>query len=569
MASSQLDAKAYGIGQLITQRKMFVVPEHQRAFAWTVDQIEQYLDDIASSHERNATDYFIGTVVLQGLPETAWQILDGQQRLATTIMAYSAIREWLKARGFETDSRQIESEFIGVRQLGGTYNSRLRLNSENHDYFQRCVVQSMPETELQKELASAPKMSSNYRLVEGAIRCRKWIDEYTKIYQTIPEQAAQLFRLSSFIETRVIIVCLDVSSQIDAYVLFETLNTRGMDLSALDLVKNYIFSQLPNSSDVSSQQKWANIVNNIEDKDADDFLKVFWTSRYGIVSKAMLFEKLRGEYKREVGAARLLDELVDASEKFSALDDPEHELWKPFGWQCRQRIGDLKLLGNRQLRPLILGGISNFSSNEFTELVWLLIVVVIRYQIAGRGRTGFVEKEFARLAQSVYNGSVRTAADAHRHLLTMLPDDVSFHISFSKLAESKAAKVQYLLLELEATFRSLARNFTREDYLTLRTLSSSVSPDYIFPHRTGLEGIDQYTTQIGNRILIEDDLIRLPPGKTFQSMPNTVLKRSSMELTRIISERGNWNINEIQTRGSELASLAVRTWIFPQSNSYR
>ena len=46
MLKSELDAKTFGIGELITQRKLFVVPEHQRNFSWSVEEIEQYITDV-------------------------------------------------------------------------------------------------------------------------------------------------------------------------------------------------------------------------------------------------------------------------------------------------------------------------------------------------------------------------------------------------------------------------------------------------------------------------------------------------------------------------------------------
>lgn len=60
---SQLEANTYGIGQLITQRKMFVVPEHQRTFAWSVEEIEQYLTDITGAKDHDAPDYSFSSEV--------------------------------------------------------------------------------------------------------------------------------------------------------------------------------------------------------------------------------------------------------------------------------------------------------------------------------------------------------------------------------------------------------------------------------------------------------------------------------------------------------------------------
>src|SRR5262249_18387192 len=131
MNKSQLDANTFGVGELITQRKLFAVPQHQRNFSWGSEEVEQYLSDISNALTSKAPDYFIGLIVLQGHIGNAWQILDGQQRLATTIMAYSAIREWLRSRDYSDDASQIEKEFIGVRQLGGEYMPRLQLNKDN------------------------------------------------------------------------------------------------------------------------------------------------------------------------------------------------------------------------------------------------------------------------------------------------------------------------------------------------------------------------------------------------------------------------------------------------------
>lgn len=112
MNKSQLDANTYGVGELITQRKLFAVPEHQRSYSWTTEQVDQLLTDVSDAFTKDAAEYFIGLIVLRGPIEGTWQILDGQQRLATTTMVYSAIREWLRARGLNDDARQIETESL-------------------------------------------------------------------------------------------------------------------------------------------------------------------------------------------------------------------------------------------------------------------------------------------------------------------------------------------------------------------------------------------------------------------------------------------------------------------------
>lgn len=561
MLKSELDAKTFGVGELITQRKLFVVPEHQRTYSWSIEEIEQYVSDVAGAAKRNAPDYFIGLVVLQGPIEGAWHILDGQQRLATTTMVYSAIRGWLFSNGLLPDALQIENEYIGVRHLGGKYNPRLRLNTDNREVFEKFITSTVSIEDLRRELTQWPKRSSNFRLLEGALYCRDWVARYAG--ESHHEEAPQrLFALATYLETRVKVVCVDVSTETDAYILFESLNDRGADLSALDLVKNYIFSKIKRSSGDTVAAEWKRMAQNIEGKDADDFLKVFWTSKFGIIQKLDLFNRLREAYPEEEGARRLVSELVDASVKFEAIDDPEHELWAPFGWVSRQRIKDLKVLGSRQSRALILGALTHFPSAEIPSFLWLLIVTVMRFQVIGRGRTGVVEKEFSQLARAIHDGSIRTSAASFAKLAPLLPSDEFFEPDFAVHAEAKSARVHYALLELEATYRKTKGAFSYEDYIQLRTVGGVVSPEFVMPKNSAATEEDDITVHfIGNRILLEDELNK---GLNLQAFSENrrVYSASSLLLTREVSEFNEWTRSEIGSRCRRLAQLAKETWRF-------
>jgi uncharacterized protein with ParB-like and HNH nuclease domain len=64
MNGSYLDANTYGVGQLLFERQLFAVPDHQREYAWTNDVVEQFLDDVLTSLEEDREDYFLGLIVL-------------------------------------------------------------------------------------------------------------------------------------------------------------------------------------------------------------------------------------------------------------------------------------------------------------------------------------------------------------------------------------------------------------------------------------------------------------------------------------------------------------------------
>ncbi len=73
----------------------FVVPTHQRDYSWSVDEVALLLDDVEAAHSRGDKQYFIGLMVFMGSDGPEYLVLDGQQRLATAVIYFSAARNWL------------------------------------------------------------------------------------------------------------------------------------------------------------------------------------------------------------------------------------------------------------------------------------------------------------------------------------------------------------------------------------------------------------------------------------------------------------------------------------------
>jgi hypothetical protein len=183
MSENYLDAQTQGIGEVISTRRLFQVPDHQRDFAWTSDdEVDQLFNDTVKAIADHAPEYFLGLVVLVSPDdEEVWQILDGQQRLATTTMVYAAIRTWLRERGFETDALDIQRDYIGYRSLGETEDRpRLTLNITNRPLFEQFVVGEAPAQQIEASLDAAGRYSSDRKLLESALRCRTLVRKYAE-----------------------------------------------------------------------------------------------------------------------------------------------------------------------------------------------------------------------------------------------------------------------------------------------------------------------------------------------------------------------------------------------------
>jgi hypothetical protein len=568
MRKSIMDASIFGIGELITQRKLFRVPEHQRDFAWTKDDVEHFLDDIESAVLRKDPDYFIGLVVLLGSKEGIWQILDGQQRLAVTTMVFSAMRQWLAEQDYQADAQQIEAEFIAVRTLGGRMDSspRLTLNAADNEAFKDLVVNRCPTDEIERRLRDHPRHSPRRRLIEAVFTCRTWLHQYLeKKTADLNDQADKLFTLSHFFESGVRVACLDVPYHANAFIIFEALNDRSNRLSALDLVKNYLFSQAGTQTLDKLRRHWGGMIDNLGDRNPDDFLKVYWTSRFGRVQRTELFDKLQDSFRGQIETSELARDLEEASAHYSALDDPEHEVWLAYSPTCRRQVQVLNALRSRQVRAPIMAAIGRFPRGKMEQFLWSLICLTVRYQIVGKRRTGALEILCAKLASLIYNKKIKDPKDLHDELRTIAPSDEDFYDDFVRYSEPKASRAAYFLAQLEITAREL-QGAGKTPLVALHQLPTGLSIDFIVPSLKGRtspsDELDEWVHRLGNRCLLEDSLVDTDLRRLKLRMKiEDYYKNSELVLTRCVNTPRNvWGPREIDERQRDLAKLAVKTW---------
>lgn len=572
MEASYLEANTYGIGQLITQRKLLSVPEHQRDFAWEREEVEQFFSDVANALTRNDPDYFVGLIVLLGPERGTWQILDGQQRLATTTMIYSAVRNWLTTRGFDDDANQIESEFIGIRHLGGAYSPRLTMNLANRDLFTNLVVEKSADERVLVEHQGRSRHSSIYLMTDAILTSRELVRGFASTNaEEEGDQASRLFKLTSYLEQQVRVVALDVSSEANAFVIFESLNARGNELSNLDLVKNHVFGLAGPNDLPAIKEDWQQMASRIEDRNADDFLRVFWTSRYGRIQTAQLFQRIRSEFANQAAVRNLTGQLAEASEHYLALDDPNHDIWSSYGGLTSSYIEVLRLLGNRQVRMPVMSAIDSFDEDEMVGLLRALIILTVRYQVVGKRRTGALEIACARMANRIHEGAIKSGEEARSSLLSLIPSDEEFSNDFSRFEDKKTSRVLYLLTQLDLTARHLT-DPSEAGPSDLGSVANAALVDFVLPKDPSNgwaklldkdpELHDEWLYRIANRVLVEKEILaRSSGGIPFSKKVGDFYSNSNFLLTREIGKsKSRWARPRLEERQARLADLAPAAW---------
>ncbi|RCS58821.1 GmrSD restriction endonuclease domain-containing protein [Microbacterium sp. JB110] len=239
--------------------KRMVVPLFQRPYVWSKETQWQplwqdiaRLIDVISKHDPNAT-HFLGAIVIQQVPTAlgalqSWNVIDGQQRLTTLQLLLGALHAELTRRGFSNAADRIHPLIENPEAERDAAEDRYKVWPTNRDRPAFAAVMSAPAPIASRALP-ASRMRDAHRFFAETIG--EWLGE--------DDDAERRARsLADAVTTRLEIASISLDANEDAQAIFETLNARGTPLSAADLIKNFVFQQLPEKeAEAAYQQYWA------------------------------------------------------------------------------------------------------------------------------------------------------------------------------------------------------------------------------------------------------------------------------------------------------------------------
>jgi hypothetical protein len=259
--------------------------------------------------------------------------------------------------------------------------------------------------------------------------------------------------------------------------------------------------------------------------------------------------------------------LLAASEQYAALDSSQDTVWSPFSKETRDTVASLKIIGSQQAHPVILSGLNRFSIAEMQKLLRLLEVAIVRFLLVGGGNPGRFEPACAKLAEAIYNETVKTAAAAFAELRAagVYPSDSEFEAAFKTKSERTNQKAQYFLKALEKREQHLAKGKMAGEFEP-----ATLTVEHILPKKPGSEWkqildsdpelVDDCVSRLGNRCLLTKVNEKLG-NKGFTTKKATFAK-SELLTTRSLSKYRVWDRNAIDDRQTHFAELAKAIWRF-------
>lgn len=572
MFQMDIDATESLVRKLLTDDVYYNVPDFQRSYSWKKQHWVDFWSDL-DSISKGETHYLGSAVFIdkeRGFGNSTYDVIDGQQRLTTISVLLCAIRDrYNKLNDPDDIEEYINTEYLKTRNSKNDYEQTLSLSEYDKSDFNALI-------------------EGRYNAIESEskiLECFNFFEE--KLSNSDLEYLEDLRTKLTESMSIVIVTC---ESEGSAFRLFETLNNRGMELTAIDLMKNallqYASKEYPSGSDddkyISIRNNWEFLLENVvhEISNPDQFFRHFIMSRKtpGVksnVSSRTLYDKFKSLIYEELPASgttvsEYVEEMVDISSTYIGL--VESSVDYSSGRQrdrINRRLRNLNDIKASHSRTLILRSIEEFDdSSDLLEVLRLLEVFMTRWRISDLTTGASLDRIFSGLCSNAFEKSdpvdiIRTK------LREKAPSNDEFRANFANSNFQRNSMTTYILDTMErmhfsGTGKQIDRTKVDIEHIAPQ---ASFSSDKYAPWKnvldvTEAEFNNQYRNRIGNLTLLEERLNEEASDNPFEQKSDQY-KLSEYEMTDEIRKNyTEWTEDTIEERSERLGEIAVDVWSF-------
>ncbi|GAB6047513.1 hypothetical protein JCM19379_13370 [Methyloparacoccus murrellii] len=358
------------------------------------------------------------------------------------------------------------------------------------------------------------------------------------------------------------------TDELNAYKVFETLNARGVRLSATDLLKNYLFSVLDRGGESDHElhnleERWESLVGRLPSENFPDFLRAHWNSRRNFARQADLFKTIRSKIIDREAVFGLLRGMEEDLDTYLALTSPEVSDWSP---EDKHNAGVLKTFRVRQPYPLLLAARRSFDASDFSGLLRATVVISMRYNVIGAFGTAEQERTYNTVAERIAKGELQELSEALSAMRSIYVEDRVFRAAFAekiiRTTDSRNNRVvRFILCALERQLSGNDHSFTRDAF----------NIEHILPQRApdgwggfSNEEMDGLLYRLGNMTLMQAGANR-NAGNADYAAKRPGYQQSGFFLTQKVAvDNAEWTPERIAVRQNGMANQATAIWRIAQ-----
>jgi len=540
----------------------FIIPIYQRTYSWKLEQCEQLWEDIMqAATDETVSGHFVGSIVyieeglhhISTIPQLL--VIDGQQRLTTLTLMLYALGRAIRGigDGGEISQEVIDDFFLFNRHGKGDLHYKLLLTQSDRD----TMIRLLEEKELPDPVSR--RIVENYQFFEGQIN-KTDVDPIT-IYRGIG---------------KLIIVDIALDRERDnPQLIFESLNSTGLELSQADLIRNYVLMELePKQQEELYTDYWYPMEQSFGQADYttqfDRFIRDYLTVRTrSIPNIHAVYDAFKTHAQR--GASNSVQELVADIYQYSkyfvcmALEKEEdHEL--------RGIFNNINILKMHVAYPLFLELYDDYfqerlSREDFISILKLVESYVFRRAVCGIP-TNSMNKTFATFSRELDKEhclesfmAALLLKDAYRRF----PNDDEFMQELTVKDLYNFRSRNYWLRKLENHNQRALVNVEECTIEHIMPQNENLSAEWRqelgenwkeihtkYLHTLGNMTLTMYNSEMSDRSFIEK-----------RDMENGFAK-SKISLNNELAEVKHWNEEAINKRAQTLAKKATEVWQYPQ-----
>ena len=547
------------------------IPRFQRSYAWTKDNAEDFFSDLDSGGEQT---FFAGSVVLNVNEESRGNvgIIDGQQRMITSTLLLTAIRDLYHENGIVKLAEEVQEDFIGSERRG-KWSWRITPADQLKEFF-RENIQNYPKKEFPaKRSLNAEKI----RVMENYHVFYERLKKKISIYESNDEKSAKLQHYEDkLLEMRVIRIRVKDESR--AYEIFETINARGVDLTAADLLKNTIFRKVGKTDDGHdlAKEKWGKIIENLEGTaiDMTTFVRYHWLSKYSFVTKKSLYRSIKESITDWEG---FLNELyfdsciINGLCSSNIMEIENVELHPRIAREINRSLRGINSVGTRQSFVLLLAIIRERDNTGFKKIHKIFQAVenfTFYYHGICNGPANRVERYWNRKCLELVD--VITATNAKdreskgtswtNSLKSYLKGELSEDLYREKFSRNLTYKNSQKARSMITYFLSKINRHHNMEGVD----STSISIEHILPNNPKEWGLTKsevknYVHTIGNLTLINPDINGGMGNKPLiEKIPE--LEKSGIYLNKDVLSKIRYQVETYQNENGETEEKKIPVW---------
>lgn len=581
-------ATQYPVHSLISHEgnTHYRVPPYQREYSWQKPQWEELFDDLVEAEGA----HFLGTIIclnstLDAVEANVLELVDGQQRMTTITLLMAAIHSILQEHKTEMDDDSIADLANLRRQLVRKQDGEPRLRPQRQGHNLDDYTTVLNKAGLPVEPSWVAYMSSR-RLHRCYQHFKKEIGDYADDQGVSIVEAAQ--RVLAAV-SQAILVKIEVDNHADAFVLFESLNNRGMPLTPVDLIKNHLLAESERLKvmDVDAAFKqWNAMLTNLGDNYANQerFLRHYYNAfkrelppvvNANVATRSNLIRIYEAQVAS--GVVPFIEAIVAASALYGRITGRKDE-----GQPLDQAFRSLSRAQGAPSYVLLLwlmskGPVLGYSDGDVAKVTQLLTNFFVRRNLTGYPQTYALPRLFMdiieaiegeseghrihRIADTLANESVSDEAfrerllgpvyednvDVTRFILTTLAEDAMTKETAQDLW-ARQSKNQYVwtIEHILPQGANLPPGWL--DMLGGKTAARAVQDEHV--HRLGNLTITGYNSSLGNKSFAEKRDRKDKNG-------NHIGYKNGLKLNENLASESEWTADHIEKRTQKLADMVV------------